>query len=252
MLPRIRNIRHGLAHISALRSLTQPLQLAILARKRTRACLVPVHIAHLEDVIVQIRQVIIHNPLLAIQRHELAALAQHLGWRVAALVPVADRLVELLRAPDAVIAGAAVVRGQRAELTGAGETEQVLELLLSLAVGAAGEVREGELLAGGDRADRVHGLFLERWIPGVLCVGTTAMVDAGDVCEDAAHVGAGTQGVAVRADDVTERVLAGIVIVQRQVSALGLLGEGLQSAREILLGALDGLDHVRRDQGRVA
>ena len=115
------------------------------------------------------------------------------------------------------------------------------------------EVRQGDLLAGGDGTDGVHGLVAEGSIPGVLRVGHAAVVEARDVGEDGAHVRARAQGVAVGADDVAEGVLlAAMVIVQREEGALRVLWQRPQCACEVLLGRLDGLDHSRGDQGRVA
>lgn len=52
-------------------------------------------------------------------------------------------------------------------------------------------------MARGNGPDCVHSLLLEGCVPRVLRVRSTAVVDPGDVGEDAADVGAGTEGVSI-------------------------------------------------------
>lgn len=82
------------------------------------------------------------------------------------------------------------------------------------------EVGQREFLTGGDRADGVDSLLLEGAVPGMFRVRPAAMVDAGDVGEDAAYVGARAEGVAIGADDVAEGVLSGVIVVEGEVCPL--------------------------------
>lgn len=108
----------------------------------------------------------------------------------------------------------------------------------------------GDFLAGEDFAHGVHEEFLALGVPGVLGCGEAGVVDAGNGLEDAADGGVRAEGVRVGADDVGERgALAGVIVVEGEVCALGFFREGAEEAGEVFFDGVGVVEAFGCEEG---
>ena len=78
------------------------------------------------------------------------------------------------------------------------------------------------------------------------------MVDAGSLDEDAAHVAAGTERVAIRADDVAKGIwLAAKVVVKRKKCTLTLLVQRLDDGSKVLINRVWVCQSLGREEWRL-
>ena len=97
--------------------------------------------------------------------------------------------IELLGTDEAIIACSELSKWERAELAGAVEVECFFQDLFSNGGRSAVVVAQRDFIPLLDFLDGINGLFLKERIPTVYSVGTTAVIDPRNRCEDTANIG---------------------------------------------------------------
>ncbi|KAA8563956.1 hypothetical protein EYC84_011959 [Monilinia fructicola] len=228
----------------------QHLPLAILPRKRTRSRQIPMTIANLERIPIHPPHPLILNPLFPIDHLERSTGLQDLGRILHNRLRIPNGLVQLRRTHESRVRFLELRLRQRTQRTRAVELEELAELGFPRRGGPAHVIGGGDFLAGEDFAHGVHEEFLALGVPGVLGCGEAGVVDAGNGLEDAADGGVRAEGVRVGADDVGERgALAGVIVVEGEVCALGFFREGAEEAGEVFFDGVGVVEAFGCEEG---